>query len=54
MLIYKVKKIQVNTCENIFTQEGIIKVFPKIVRPNTVNKLIDFTDEIVIPEEWVT
>ena len=53
-LISKVKSIQGNTCANIFTQGKFTKVVPAAARSDAGKTLIDFTDDVGIPEELIT
>ena len=48
------KSIQGNTCANIFTQGKFTKVVPAAARSDAGKTLIDFTDDVGIPEELIT
>ena len=53
-LLSKVKSIRGNTCANLFTQGRFIKVVPTIARSDVGQSLVDFTDDVGIPERLVT
>ena len=50
----KVKSIRGNKCANIFTQGKFSKVVPMTARSESGQSLVDFTDDIGIPEHLVT
>ena len=50
----KVKSIRGNKCDNIFTQGKFTKVVPMTARSESGQSLVDFTDDVVIPEHLVT
>ena len=53
-LMSKVKSVTGNTCANVFTQGKFLKVVPMPARSAAGESLIDFTDDIGIPEQLVT
>ena len=50
----KVKSILGNVCANVFTQGKFVKVCPMSGRAESGKSLIDFTDDVGIPEELVS
>ena len=50
----KVKSIRGNICANVFTQGNFTKVVPMTAQSNAGQSLVDFTDDIGIPERLVT
>ena len=53
-LIYKVKSILENTVANVYTQGNFIKVYPITARREAGQSLIDFTDNVGVPETLLT
>ena len=53
-LMSKIKSIIGNNCANIFTQGKFAKVVPMTARLESGQSLVDFTDNIGIPEHLVT
>ena len=53
-LFSKTKSKLGNTCANVFTQGKFTSVFPMTARKESGQSLIDFTDDIGIPENLVT
>ena len=53
-LLSKVKSIRGNTCANVFTQGNFTKVVPMIAQSDAGKLLVDFTDDVGIPERLVT
>ena len=53
-LIAKVKSLLGNKCANVFTNGKYTKVVPMTSRKEAAESLIDFTDDIGIPETLVT
>ena len=52
--MFKVKSIRGNKCINIFTQGKFTKVVPMTARSESGQSLVDFTDNVIIPEHLVT
>ena len=52
-LLSKVKSIRGNTCANVFTQGRFTKVVPMKSRSDAGQSLVDFTDDVGIPERLV-
>ena len=50
----KVKSIIGNKCANIFTQGKFTKVVPMTARSESGQSLVDFTEDVGIPEHLVT
>ena len=50
----KVRSIRVNTCPNVFTQGNFTNIVTMIARYDLVQSLVDFTDDVGIPERLVT
>jgi hypothetical protein len=53
-LLSKVKSKLGNTCANVYTQGKFTRVVPMISRKDAGKSLIDFTDDVGIPERLVT
>jgi len=53
-VLAKVKSILGNVCANVFTQGKFTKVIPVPVRQDVGLSLIDFTDDVGIPEMLTT
>ena len=49
----KVKSIRGNKCANIFTQGKFTKVVPITDHSESGQSLVDFTDDVGIPEDLV-
>jgi hypothetical protein len=54
MLLSKVKSKLGNTCANVYTQGKFTRVIPMTSRKDAGKSLIDFTDDVGIPEWLVT
>ena len=50
----KVKSISGNICANVFMQGRVTKVVSMTARSDAVQSLVDFTDDVGIPEPLVT
>ena len=50
----KVKSRNGNTCANVFTQGKYVKVIPMTAKSDAGKSLVDFTDDVGIPETLVT
>ena len=53
-LMAKVKSRLGNTCANVFTQGKFTKVVPMTSRAEAGRSLVDFTDDVGIPEMLTT
>ena len=53
-LMSKVKSIRGNNCDNIFTQGKFTKAVPMTARSESGQLLVEFTDDVRIPEHLVT
>jgi hypothetical protein len=53
-LLSKVKSKLGNTCANVYTQGKFTRVVPMTSRKDAGKSLIDFTDDVRIPERLVT
>jgi hypothetical protein len=53
-LLSKVKSKLGNTCANVYTQGKITRVVPMTLRKDAGKSLIEFTDNVGIPERLVT
>jgi hypothetical protein len=54
MLLSKVKSKLGNTCANVFTQGKFTRVIPMTSRKDAGKSLIEFTDDVGIPERLIT
>jgi hypothetical protein len=54
MMIAKVKSLLGNKCANVFTNGKFTKVVPMTSRKEAAESLIDFTDDVGIPEMLMT
>ena len=53
-LIAGIKSITQKTVANVFTQGKYIAVYPMLTKANAGNSLVDFTDEVGIPQVLMT
>ena len=53
-MISKVKSILGNTVANVYTQGKLVKVYPNTERREAGQSLIDFTDDVDIPDTLLT
>ena len=53
-LLAKVKSKLVNTCANVFTRGKFTRVVPMTSRVDAGKSLVEFTDDVGIPENLVT
>jgi hypothetical protein len=53
-LLLKVKSKNGKTCANIYTQEKFIKIVPMTSRKDAGKSLVNFTDDVGIPERLIT
>ena len=49
-----IKSITQKTVANVFTQGKYIAVYPMLTKANAGNSLVDFTDEVGIPQVLMT
>jgi len=53
-LFAKVKSKRGNTCANVYTQGKFTRVIPKTMRKDAGKSLVEFTDDVGIPDQLVT